>query len=60
MRADVITTGVVFALLSLAHVWRIVGENQQLASQPDFVVITLAAAGLSVWAWRVLRTAPRS
>jgi len=60
MRAYVIITGIVFALLSLAHVWRIFGENRQLATQPDFVIITLASAALSPWAWRVLRTAPRS
>ena len=55
MRSYVITTGVIFGLLALAHLWRIVQENRQLATDPWFVVITLAAAAMSGWAWRALR-----
>lgn len=54
MKAYLVTTGTVFAILVVAHVWRIVAESRHLATEPDFIVITLAAAALSAWAWRLL------
>jgi len=59
MRAYVMTTGVVFGLLTLAHLWRIIVERH-LATDPIFIVITVIAASLCVWAWRVLRVSARS
>ena len=59
MRTYVITTGTVFALLALAHVWRIVMERQSLATEPDFVIITGIAFALSIWAWRLVRAERR-
>jgi hypothetical protein len=50
MRAYVLTTGVLFALLTLAHVLRIVYESRALASDPWYMLITAATAALSVWA----------
>jgi hypothetical protein len=55
MRAYVLTTGILFALLTAAHVWRIVAESHRLATEPDFVIITLAAAGMSLWAFLLVR-----
>ncbi len=55
MKAYVITTGAVFALLTLAHLLRIIMEWPHLAKEPFFLLITVAAGGLSLWAWRVLR-----
>jgi hypothetical protein len=60
MKAYLITTGSVFGLLTLAHVWRIVEQGPQLARNPWWILITLAAAALAVWAWRLLRLAARS
>ncbi len=60
MKTYVITTGVVFGLLTLAHVWRALAEGPQLATDPSFVLITVAAAALCVWAWRVLTLSSRS
>ncbi|HYT73082.1 MAG TPA: hypothetical protein VEK78_16975 [Gemmatimonadales bacterium] len=57
MRAYVITTGVIFSLLVVAHVWRIVAEPH-LATDPGYILITLAAGLLSVWAGLVLRRSP--
>jgi hypothetical protein len=54
VKAYLITTGAVFAILVVAHVWRVFSESRHLATEPDFIVITLAAAGLSAWAWRLL------
>jgi hypothetical protein len=59
VKAYVMTTGAVFGLLSLAHLWRIV-EERHLATDPWFVLITVAAGGLSLWAWRLLRRSTRS
>jgi hypothetical protein len=59
MKAYVITTGVVFGLLTLAHLWRIIVERH-LATDPIFILITVVAASLCVWAWRVLRVSARS
>ena len=55
MRAYVLTTGVVFGLLTLAHLWRIAAEGFNLLTDPFWVGITVGAAALSFWAWRLLR-----
>lgn len=54
MRTYVISTGIVFGLLTLAHVWRAILEPH-LAQQPSYIGVTLVAGGLTLWAWRVLR-----
>ena len=56
MKAYVATTGVMFALLVLVHVWRAVEEGPHLAKDPAYIVITALAAAMAFWAWRVLRT----
>ena len=60
MKAYVMTTGAVFALLTLAHLLRIILEGPHLATEPFYILITIAAAGLSIWAWRLLRLSKRS
>lgn len=55
MKAYLITTGAVFALLTLAHLLRIIMEWPHLAREPFFLLITVLAGGLSLWAWRLLR-----
>ena len=59
MKAYVMTTGVVFALLTLAHLLRIIVEGTHLAKNPLYVLITVAAGGLCLWAWRLLRLSKR-
>jgi len=56
MKAYVITTGCLFALLALAHVWRALVEGPQLATRPEFVIATVTALAMCLWAWRVFRT----
>ena len=58
MKAYLITTGIVFALITLAHILRVFAEGPRLAKDPFFILLTLLAAGLSVWAWRLLRRSP--
>jgi len=60
MKTYVMTTGTVFGLLTLAHIWRAFVEGPHLAADPSFVLITVAAATLCAWAWRVLRLSSRS
>jgi len=60
MKAYVMTTGAVFGLLTLAHLLRIIVEGRHLATDPVYILITVAAASLCLWAWRVLRLAKRS
>jgi hypothetical protein len=57
MKAYVITTGVVFAALVIAHVARLFAEGLRLLTEPFFVLMTAAAAALAVWAgWLVSRS----
>ena len=59
MRAYVITTGVVFAVVVVAHILRLIEEGSQLMKQPPFILTTLAGAALFVWALSLLRRSPR-
>ena len=43
MKAYVMTSGGVFGLIAIAHVWRVVEEGARLATEPWYVLITLAA-----------------
>jgi hypothetical protein len=54
MRFYVTATGAVFGLLTLIHLWRIT-EEPHLATDAWFLLVTLAAAALSLWAWRLVR-----
>jgi hypothetical protein len=59
MRAYVTTTGVIFGVLALAHIWRVFEEGAHLATDPWYIIITVVAAGLCLWAWRLVRVSPR-
>ena len=59
MKTYVMTTGALFGLLTLAHVSRVIVEGPHLATDPFYVLITIAGAALSIWAWRLLRRSPR-
>jgi hypothetical protein len=54
LRTYVIATGVVFGLLTVAHIWRLVVEPH-LGSDPWFLLFTVVAASLSGAAWWVAR-----
>jgi hypothetical protein len=55
MRLYVIVTGIIFALVVIAHAARMITEDAKLASDPIYLLITACAAGLSLWSWLVLR-----
>ncbi len=56
MRAYLITSGTIFGLIVLAHLLRIYEEGARLATEPGFVLLTLGAASLCGWAFRLLRS----
>jgi hypothetical protein len=60
MRAYLMTTGTAFGLVVVAHVWRVFVEGAHLVREPPFVLLTLAAAALSSWAWSLLGRSTRS
>ena len=52
MKAYLVTTGTVFALLALLHLWRALAEWPHVGLM--VAGLGLVAAGLSGWAWRLL------
>ena len=55
MKAYIITTGVIFGLITIAHLLRFVTEGSRLATEPLFILLTLLSAALCIWAWQVLQ-----
>ena len=60
MKAYLITTCAVFGVVTLAHIWRIIEEWPHLATEPWYLLLTIATAALGIWAWHLLRLSPRS
>jgi len=59
MKAYVITTGAIFALLVVMHILRLVTESTRFLTDPIFIAFTIASAALAVWSWIVLRRLSR-
>ena len=59
MKAYIITTGVIFGLITIAHLLRFVMEGSRLVTEPVFILLTLLSAALCIWAWQVLRRLSR-
>jgi hypothetical protein len=53
MKAYLITTGTIFALITIAHICRVFAEGSHVLN-PFFIALTLLAAGLGCWAFRLL------
>jgi len=60
MKAYVIATGAIFGLITLAHIARMFAEGSHLATDPWFLLLTVAAAALCFWACYLLRRSSRS
>jgi hypothetical protein len=60
MKSYLITTGTVFALVAIAHVWRVVSESNLLAADPWFVLLTVVCAAMAGWAFTLLRRTTRA
>lgn len=59
MRTYVLTTGGLFGLLTVVHLWRMIQEGHGLAADPWYLLITAAAASLCLWAFVVARRPSR-
>ena len=59
MRAYLVVTGIIFALVTIAHIVRVAMESTRFVTEPDFVILTILAASLSVWAVVLLRRSNR-
>ena len=53
MKAYLYTTGVVFAVIAVGHVWEVIDRSRVFVS--DGIIVALST-GLVVWAWRLGRT----
>lgn len=60
MRAYLITTGTVFGLITLAHLLRMIFEGRERATDPAYILLTILAAALCGWSWRLLRGLSRA
>ena len=60
MKAYLITTGIIFGLIAVMHALKAVNDRALIHSNPGeffpMAALGLLAAGLSVWAWRLLRS----
>ena len=59
MKAYLITTGVVFGGVTVAHVAKVWAEWPGPAKDPFFILLTLVAVCLCAWAFRLLASSPR-
>ena len=61
MKAYLLITGTIFALFAAGHLFELVAEWRSPASDPWFTfgigLIVVASGALSVWAFRLLRSA---
>jgi len=59
MKAYIITTGTLFGLIAIMHLLKAIEDRQQMTTDPwsffGMAALGLLAAGLSAWAWRLLR-----
>ena len=59
MKAYLVTTGTLFGLLAVLHIWRAIAEWHHSAHAAGFMLemaVVVALPGvLSWWAWRLLR-----
>lgn len=60
MKTYLIATGALFGLLTVAHLWRMISAEPEMARDPWYILITVAAAALCFWALSLLRRSSRS
>jgi hypothetical protein len=58
MKAYLVTTGLLFVIVVVAHVLRVTQESH-LARDPWFIFTTVAATALALWALRLFRQTAR-
>jgi hypothetical protein len=55
MKCYLAVSGIIFFLIILAHAARIVAEGARLLREPDFILASIVAAGMSIWAFVLFR-----
>jgi hypothetical protein len=60
VRVYLITTGVIFGLITMAHGLRVYAEGPRLMKDPLFLSLTALAAGMCAWAFWLLGRSSRS
>ena len=60
MKAYLLTTGIAFGLIVIAHAWRVIAESPSLARDPGFIILTVLAASMSGWAFYLVRASGRT
>jgi hypothetical protein len=61
MKAYLIVTGFIFALMAVVHIWKAIAEwNVSLGYLAGMGALVFIPAGFSAWAWLLLRTLPDS
>jgi hypothetical protein len=64
LKAYLIITGTIFGLMAGLHLWHGLAERHRLATDPGYFLgmaaLGLVAAGLSAWAWCLLRARAKS
>jgi hypothetical protein len=60
MKAYVLVTGIVFALIVIAHILRIAAEGVHLVTEPSFALTSLLSIALFLWAALLYRKILRS
>jgi hypothetical protein len=59
LRCYVIATGIIFALLFLAHVARVFAEGTWILREPMIIVTSILSLGMAIWAVVLLTRRPR-
>ena len=60
MKTYVMTTGALFGLLTLVHIWRMIQENRATGDRPLVSPHHCHAAALCLWAFRLVRVSQRT
>jgi len=55
VKAYLVTTGTIFGLITVAHLVRMVMEWPHTATEPLYVLLTVASAALCSWAFYLIR-----
>lgn len=57
-RCYIAATGIVFALMFVAHVARVFAEGPHILGEPIIIVTSIASLGLAIWAAYLLFRRP--
>jgi hypothetical protein len=55
LKTYILTSGIVFTLIALAHVARVFLEGPGVLAQPFFDFTSALSVGLAIWAFQVFR-----